>query len=85
MPSAEAPRPRAVAAKLSGQQPVNVRPRASKLMEASTGSVLFSRAAKSAAFSSYKSVKVSKKIRSAPAAPPARMMRANCATASSNG
>ena len=84
MPTASAPRPRAVAAKLSTVQPVKVRPPASKLMLASTGRLLFSLTASRAAFSSYRSVKVSRNTRSAPAATPARMMRPYSATASSN-
>ena len=83
MPTASAPRPRAVAAKLSTVQPVKVRPSASKLMLASTGRVLFSFAASSAAFNSYRSVKVSIITRSAPAATPARTIRAYSLTASS--
>ena len=83
MPTALAPRPRAVTPKLSTVQPVKVRPPASKLMLARMGRLEFSRAASSAALSSYRSVKVSKKIRSAPAAAPARTMRAYSSTASS--
>ena len=52
MPSASAPSPRAVAAKLSTVQPVKVRPRASKLMLASTGRSQFSFTASRAAFNS---------------------------------
>ena len=85
MPSASAPRPRAVAAKLSTVQPVKVRPSASKLMLASTGRSQFSFTASRAAFSSYRSVKVSTTTRSAPAAAPARTMRAKSATALSKG
>ena len=83
MPTALAPSPRAVTPKLSTVQPVKVRPPASKLMLARMGRLEFSRAASSAALSSYRSVKVSKKIRSAPAAAPARTMRAYSSTASS--
>ena len=60
MPTALAPRPRAVAAKLPTVQPVKVRPLASKLMLAMMGRVLFSLAASRAAFISYRSVNVSK-------------------------
>ena len=83
MPTALAPRPRAVTAKLSTVQPVKVRPPASKLMLARMGRPQFSFAASRAAFNSYRSVKVSKKTRSAPAATPARTMRPYSATASS--
>ena len=83
MPTALAPRPRAVTPKLSTVQPVKGRPPASKLMLAKIGRPLFSFAASRAAFSSYRSVKVSKKMRSAPAAAPARTMRAYSLTASS--
>ena len=85
MPSASAPSPRAAAAKLSTPQPVKVRPPASKLMLASTGRPQFSLQASRAAFSSYRSVKVSHKIRSAPAAAPARTISAKASTASSKG
>ena len=85
IPTASAPRPRAVAAKLSTVQPVKVRPPASKLMLASTGRPQFSLQASRAAFSSYKSVKVSQRTRSAPASAPARMISAKADTASSKG
>ena len=85
MPRASAPRPRAVAAKLPTVQPVKVRPPASKLMLDSTGKAQVSLQASRAAFSSYRSVKVSQRIRSAPASAPARTIWAKAATASSKG
>ena len=72
MPTPSTPSPSAVIAKDSTVQPVNVRPFSSNVMETSTGRGVFSFAAKTAAFISYKSVIVANFTRSAPARQPAR-------------
>ena len=82
MPRPSAPIPPMTAAKDSTVQPVKVRPFSSKLIDTSTGRVLFSLAASRAARASCRSVIVSMTMRSA-LSRPARTMQANCSTASS--
>ncbi len=71
IPNASTPSPVSVSAIAATVVPVKVRPEASKLIVVQTGSSLFSFAASTAAFTSYKSVMVSNMIRSAPHDAPA--------------
>ena len=72
MPTTDAPRDAKVTAAVLGSVPRKVRPSSPKVMVTKTGLLLFSRAASRAALASSRSDMVSIRMRSAPAASPAR-------------
>ena len=84
IPSAVTPSPSSVSAMAESEQPVKVLWSFSKLIVQKTGKSVCSLAASTAAFASFKSVIVSMKTASAPAAAPASICSANSAYAVSN-
>ena len=82
-PSTSTPRPSNRATAARGEPPVSSLPLSSKMRLARMGRSLFSLAASTAAFISYRSLMVSMRMQSAPAFTAARTVSANRATASS--
>ena len=76
-PMASTPSPSSVSAMAGTVTPVNVRPFSPKVMVTHTGRSVHSRAASTAAFTSYKSLMVSMTMRSAPASCPRFITWAN--------
>ncbi len=84
IPMASTPSPCNVKAIFSIPHPVNVLPFSSNVIVTNTGKFVCSFAASTAAFTSYKSVMVSKITKSAPASSPATTISRNTSYASSN-